>query len=176
MSAVLILAIALACGKRDQSAAVPAATRALTPLARTLEVGALAPDVTFRLADGFSLSLAALRGKVVAVIFCNTIDAPGCISESRGLAQRWGELEEKYVTAIGVVPSDSRQDRPLQGGELRFEFATDVDGRIARAFGVTAGDANDPTVFFVARDGSIRAVWYTPDPEMHVRGLLSDAR
>jgi hypothetical protein len=54
--------------------------------------------------------LASLRGKVVAVVICSSIGSAGCSSESRGLAKRWRELEEHYVTAIGVVAAAAARD------------------------------------------------------------------
>jgi hypothetical protein len=40
------------------------------------------------------LGLASLRGKIVAVVVCPSLDSAGCRTESPGLAKRWRELEE----------------------------------------------------------------------------------
>jgi peroxiredoxin Q/BCP len=133
--------------------------------------------VTFTLADGFRLSLASLRGKVVAVVMCSSTDSLGCSSESRGFAKRWRELEEHHVAAIGVVPAATARDpRGVERQDLPFDFAVDTDGQIARALGVSAGEGADPTVLVVDREGSIKTIWRAADPETHVRALVAEAR
>jgi peroxiredoxin Q/BCP len=175
LARALVMVLAIACDKPHDTGSVPSAPPG--PATSAAEPSTTTPDVTFTLADGFRLSLASLRGKVVAVVVCSSIDSVGCTSESRGLANRWHELEEHYVTAIGVVPAAAA--RGLRGVEpqaLPFDFAVDTDGQIARALGVSAGEVADPTVLVVGRDGSVKTVWRTADPETHARELIAEAR
>jgi peroxiredoxin len=172
----LALALVIACDKPHDTgsvappAAPPPGTSAADPSTST-------PDLTFTFADGFRLSLASLRGKVVVVVMCSSIDAAGCSTESRGLAKRWRELEEHYVTVMGVVPAAAAQDpRGVERQELPFDFAVDTDGQIGRALGVSAVGTADPTLLVVGRDGSIKAIWRAADPETHARALIAEAR
>jgi peroxiredoxin len=176
--ASLALVLAIACDKpHDTGSVASPAPPAAPPAAATRVAGPSAtPDVTFTLSDGFRLSLASLRGKVVAVVLCSSIDSADCRSESRGLSKRWRELEEHYVTAIGVVTATgSRNPRAGERLDLPFDFAVDADGEIARALGVSAGGIADPTILVVGRDGSIKATWRVADPETHVRALIAEA-
>jgi peroxiredoxin Q/BCP len=178
MGAMVLLSLALvdACDKPHDTGSV-ALPVPPAPATSAAEPSTTTPDVTFTLSDGFRLSLASLRGKVVAVVMCSSIDSVGCSSESRGLASRWRELEEHYVTAIGVVPAAAARDpRGLERHDLPFDFAVDTDGQIARALGVPAGGVAEPTVFVVGRDGSIKAIWRVADPETHARALIAEAR
>ena len=173
----LTLLISVACSKPEGRAAVPSVISPTESRPAAALPSASAPmtahDVTFILSDGFRLSLASLQGKVVAVVLCPAIGAPGCTRESQGLAKRWRELEEHYVTAVGVVPEDNAQYwAAMARRDVPFDFAADVDGQVSRALGVSARDA-DPTVLLVGRDGTIRAVWRTADPDMHIREMLS---
>jgi peroxiredoxin Q/BCP len=170
----LALALVIACDKPHDTSSIALAT-APAPATSTAEPSTTAPDVTFTLADGFRLSLASLRGKVVAVVMCSSTDSAGCSRESRGFAKRWRELEEHHVTAIGVVPATAARERGIERQDLPFDFAVDTDGQIARALGVSAGGVADPTVLVIGRDGSIQAIWRAADPETHVRALLDEA-
>jgi peroxiredoxin Q/BCP len=169
--------LSLACSKPEDSAVAPVAGSPTEGRAAAASASAsaptTAPDVTFTLSDGFRLTLASLRGKVVAVIVCPAINAPGCTRESQGLTRRWRELEEHYVTAVGVVPDANAQYRAAMARrDVPFEFAADADGQVARALGVSTRDA-DPIVLLVARDGTIRTAWRTADPDMHIRELIA---
>jgi peroxiredoxin len=170
------LALAMACDKPQDtgSVALPAPPASPTPPTSAAALSKASPDVTFTLADGFKLTLSSLRGKVVAVVMCSSVDSVGCSREARGLAKRWREFEEHYVTAIGVV--QARAPRGAKPEELPFEFAVDTDGQIARGLGVSAAGVADPTVVVVGRDGSIKATWREADPETHVRALLAEPR
>lgn len=182
-TALLTLIVCLSCSKPEDHAfpsvtspteGHPSASSSSvsTPSASTPRA---APDVTFVLGDGFRLSLAALKGKVVAIVVCPAIDAPGCVRESQGLARRWHELAERHVTAVGVVPKDNAQYRAaVARRNVPFDFAADVDGQVSRALG-TAGWNADPTTFLVDRDGVIQAIWRTSDPETHARELIAAA-
>ena len=173
----LAVSLAFACSKPEDHAVLPPAIPpAAPPASPPASAAGLAPGVTFVLADGFRLSLASLKGKVVAVVFCPAIDAPGCTRESHGLTRRWRELEEHHVTAVGVVPADTAQYRAaVERQDTPFDFVADVDGQLSHAFRVSMHDA-DPTLFLVGRDGTIRAVWRTADPDTHARELIAAAQ
>ena len=175
LALALPLALVIACDKPHDTNSIAPATPP-PPATSAAVPSTTAPDVTFTFADGFRLSLASLRGKVIAVVMCSSTNSAGCSSESRGLAKRWRELEKHYVTAIGVVPAAAARDpRGAERQDLPFDFAVDTHGQIERALGVSAGGLADPTVFVVGRDGAIKAVWRGADPETHIRALVAEA-
>jgi peroxiredoxin Q/BCP len=170
----LALALVIACERPHDTGSIAVAT-APAAVTSAAEPSTTAPDVTFAFTDGFQLSLASLRGKVVAIVMCSSTGSAGCSRESRGFAKRWGELEEHYVTAIGVVPTAAARNPPgAERQDLPFDFAVDTDGQVARALGVSAGGVADPTVLVVGRDGSIKTIWRAADPETHVRALVAE--
>jgi peroxiredoxin Q/BCP len=153
----------------------PAASSVAVPLPAANE-GSPAPDVKFILQDGFVLTLSSLRGKVVEVLFCPTGAAPtaDCRSEADGIRDRWADLEAHGVSVVGVRAADVVSNRVLMAQErLPFDFAADLDGRIAGAFGVRAEELRAPRIFMIGRDGGIRKIWQGSDPTSHVRAILA---
>ena len=85
---LLACAVLPACGKRDRSEDQPAAAPAGAPAAaaapapeeraqRVAGVGTPAPDFTAPAHDGSTVSLSALRGKVVVLYFYPKDETPG---------------------------------------------------------------------------------------------------
>ena len=148
------------------------------PVVAELGEGSVAPEVTFTLQDGFRLSLALLKGKLVVVYFCPAASDPGCELEAQGLGAHWDELHEQHsVVIVGVTAeSASSQQAAIARQKLPFDLATDIDHRIADAFGVPAQGRSAPRTFLVGKDGKIRMAWRTADPEMHARAILAATR
>jgi peroxiredoxin Q/BCP len=143
-----------------------------------LSVGSAAPDVTFTLQDGFRLSLAADKGKLVVVYFCPEAGQTDCVHEARGLRDRWNDLFKNHVIVVGVTPEPVAAQRNLIAQEsLPFDLASDVDGRLAGAFKATAtSGAFGPFVVLVGRDGAIRRTWRAAEPERHIEDILALAQ
>lgn len=142
--------------------------------APSLEPGAQVPHEALILQDGFELRLPAMKGKIIAVFFCASLDDPQCQREAKVLADYHTELhDDHHVVVIGVSPASTAAHKAwLAAQHSPLDFASDPDGRVARAFGVGEGSA----VVVVDKDSLIRAVWRDADPERHVRELLSAAR
>jgi peroxiredoxin len=140
----------------------------------SLELGARVPDEALILQDGFELRLPAMKGKLIAVFFCASLDDPQCQREAKVFGEHHAELrDEHHVVIIGVSPASSAAHKSwLAAQHLPLDFASDRDGRVARAFGASAGSP----VVVVDKDSTIRAVWRNGDPERHVRDLLAAAR
>lgn len=142
--------------------------------APSFEPGARVPDEPLILQDGFELRLPAMKGKLIAVFFCASLDDPECQREAQVLAEHHAELhDDHHVVVIGVSPATTAVHKTwLAAQHSPLDFAADPDGRVARAFRVGEG----PAVVVVDKDSSIRAVWRDADPERHVRELLAAAR
>ncbi len=125
----------------------------------TYRAGTRPPDFNSRTAAGQSVSLAALRGKVVVVNFW----ASWCL-ECRGEMPAFERLHHDFAArGLAVVAVNAREATTEVGRyakELRLSFplVLDSDGDINRAYGVVGL----PTTFVIARDG--RAVGLAVGP------------
>ena len=113
-----------------------------------------APASTFTTLEGQTLSLDALRGKVVLVNFWAT-SCPGCVKEMPDMVEVYHEYRARGFEIIAVAMS---YDPPgyvqsfVETRQLPFPVALDVSGEHARAF----GDVQlTPTSFIIGKDGRI---------------------
>lgn len=140
-----------------------------------LQPGTLVPDVPFTLQDGFQLHLPGMKGKLIAAFFCAAQTDPECQREATGLADRYVELREHHIVIVGVSPATTAIHKAnLAAQHSPLDFASDSDGKVARAFGTT-DLRRELRMFVVNRDGTIRAVWHGADPDVHTRALLAAA-
>jgi len=113
-----------------------------------------APASTFTTLEGQTLSLDALRGKVVLINFWAT-SCPGCVKEMPDMVEVYREYKDRGFEIIAVAMS---YDPPnyvqsfVQTRQLPFPVALDVSGEHARAFGNVQ---LTPTTFIIGKDGRI---------------------
>jgi peroxiredoxin len=113
-----------------------------------------APAATFTTLEGKTLTLEALRGKVVLVNFWAT-SCPGCIKEMPGMVETYNQYRNRGFEIIAVAMSYDPPNYVLnfvQTRQLPFPVALDVDGAHARAFGNVQ---LTPTTFIIGKDGRI---------------------
>jgi peroxiredoxin Q/BCP len=142
-----------------------------------LPPGSQAPDVSFRLQDGFELRLSGLRGKVVVVYFCRDHGDAACVREEGALRDRWAALEALHVAVVGVTGEDAATRQSVIAHErLPFDLAQDVGGSLAASFGFQPRADAPWHGFLIGRDGAVRAAWSASDPDAHVAEFLEAAR
>jgi len=113
-----------------------------------------APAATFTTLEGKTLTLDALRGKVVLVNFWAT-SCPGCIKEMPGMVETYKQYKDRGFEIVAVAMSYDPPNYVLnfvQTRQLPFPVALDVDGAHARAFGNVQ---LTPTSFIIGKDGRI---------------------
>jgi len=113
-----------------------------------------APASTFTTLEGKTLTLDALRGKVVLVNFWAT-SCPGCIKEMPGMVETYKQYKDRGFEIVAVAMSYDPPNYVLnfvQTRQLPFPVALDVDGAHARAFGNVQ---LTPTSFIIGKDGRI---------------------
>ena len=148
---------------RAQTPAAPAAAAA-APVAP--EVGAAAPDFTLPTAGATGVaapvSLAALRGKVVVLVFYPKDRTSGCTAELQ-------KFRDEYAGLFGpgagrdvvVVPvsADRLDSHAAWAGEAKFPFAlaSDTSLAVAERYGSRRPGAATPsrTAFVIDRQGRI---------------------
>ncbi|MDR0388549.1 MAG: TlpA family protein disulfide reductase [Spirochaetaceae bacterium] len=134
-----------------------------------------APDFTLKTPGGASISLAALKGKVVFLNFWATWCGP-CRVEMPSMEAVYGELKNRgfEVLAVDVQERAADVQNFLTEFGLSFPSVLDTTGRISRLYNITAF----PTTFILDREGNIiiRLVgsinWNTPEMIAAFRTLL----
>jgi len=121
-----------------------------------LPVGADAPD--FRLSDdsGRTVTLSALRGRNVVLVFYPGDDTPGCTKQLCQLRDNWSVAAAKDVEVFGVNPQNARHHADFRR-KFNFPFPLLVDERqkVAEAYHAN-GLIVKRTVYLIGRDGKIR--------------------
>ncbi len=145
--------------------------------ADSIQVGSLAPDVTFHLQDGREVKLSSLRGKFVAVYFYPADATTGCTIEAQGMRDNWEALQAAGITVIGVSAQDAESHKAFIAKEkLPYDLAVDGDGALAKAFEVPMkGTYASRQTILVGKDGKVARVWRQVSPSGHAGEILAAA-
>ncbi len=133
--------------------------------------GEPAPEFTAAAADGSEVSLRSLRGRPVVLFFYPKAGSPGCTREAVAFARNYGAFRQAGVAVVGVSVDTTRAQAGFaERCGLPFPLVADLDGSVARSYGVLGllGLARRVT-FLIDRDGRVTEVVRSPFPALHVR-------
>lgn len=141
-----------------------------------LAVGTTAPDRVLQDQSGASTSLASFRGSPLVVYFYPRDGTPGCTREACAFRDSWDRYEQAGVRIVGVSTDDvASHARFAREHDLPFPLLADVDGALARAFGVRQHLGMDSRVTFVLDgEGVVRSVFREVDPGVHAEEILAE--
>ena len=143
-----------------------------------LPVGADAPELVAHDVSHREVRLSGLRGHSVVVYFYPMDGSPGCTREACAFRDVWQRFREADVAIVGVSSnSDEDHQRFLENKHLPFALASDRDGALAAAYGVTKhfwGEAR--VTFLIDKNGKIARVWPSVDPGVHADEVLAAAK
>lgn len=132
-----------------------------------LAVGAPAPRVVFDTEQG-QLPLASFVGHTVVVYFFPRAMTPGCTTEACDFRDRYAAFRQAGAVVMAVSPdAPDRHARFSARYQLPFYLATDPEGTVAEAFGVSVMKlargvpqrSVERATFVVDGDGVVRACW-----------------
>jgi len=140
-----------------------------------LEVGASAPDFSFRAPDGSTRTLSSLRGRPVVLYFFPKANTTGCTIETRGFAERYPQFQQRGVEVIGVsVDSSETQSAFAEKCGSRFPMVGDASKEIARTYGVLGIFGVSKRVTFLLDDRLVvREVVEGMLPAPHLRAAVA---
>jgi peroxiredoxin Q/BCP len=133
--------------------------------------------------DGTPVSLDDFKGGQVLVYFYPADDTPGCTREACQFNDNLGAFDRAGVPVLGISPDDGdshRRFREKYG--LRFPLLSDVDHRVADAYGawgekVRYGVTSIGIIrstFLVDADGRIARAWYNVRADGHAGKVLAE--
>jgi peroxiredoxin Q/BCP len=121
-----------------------------------LPVGSLAPDFTLTDDTGQSVTLSALRGRNVVLIFYPGDETYVCTKQLCALRDHWPDLEARNAVAFGVNPADqARHARFRSHHNFPFPLLVDRGRQVARLYHAS-GLIIKRTVYLIGPDGIIR--------------------
>ena len=122
-------------------------------------------------------SLAAHAGKNVVLYFYPEADTPGCTAQACALRDARAGFRDENAVVLGVSPdSEAKLHAFANEYGLPFTLLADEGHRVADAYGVWRGDANERTTFLIGPDGTVRRVFRNVDPEHHDALVLAELR
>jgi peroxiredoxin Q/BCP len=120
-----------------------------------LTVGAEAPDFSVPDDGGRTVTLSALRGSYVVLVFYPGDDTPGCTKQLCQFRDEWSQARARGVEVFGINPQNARRHAEFRR-KFQFPFALLVDQgqKVAEAYHAR-GLMVKRTVYLIGRDGKI---------------------
>jgi len=130
---------------------------------KTLGVGDVLPDLTFRSFDGRTLATADLKNhKSLVLFFYPKDDSPVCTAEACSFRDAYQDFIDAGAEVIGIS-SDSNESHGnfATRNQLPFFLVTDTKGSLRKTFGVpaTLGFIPGRVTYVIDRAGIIRLVF-----------------
>ena len=121
-----------------------------------LPVGTRAPDFTLPDDSGHPVSLSALRGQEVVLVFYPGDDTPGCTKQLCQFRDHWSEAQARGVKIFGVNPQGAASHGKFRQ-KFHFPFPLLVDaGQKVAALYHANGLMVKRTVYRIGPDGVIQ--------------------
>lgn|SRR5487761_2291123 len=121
-----------------------------------LPVGSPAPDFTLPDDQGNQVSLAALRGKNVVLVFYPRDETSVCTKQLCEFRDAWADVKAKNTVVFGVNPQDAESHAKFRANRnYPFPLLTDHGQNMGQAYR-TKGFIVRRTVYLIGPDGLIR--------------------
>ena len=121
-----------------------------------LPVGTLAPDFSLPDQDGKIISLSALRGRNVVLVFYPGDDTTVCRRQLCEFADRWAAAQQRNTLVFGVNPQSAKSHvRFRANSRLPFPLLVDSGQKMGDSYH-TRGWVAKRTVYLIGPDGHIR--------------------
>ena len=122
-----------------------------------LAVGTAAPDFSVKDEEGQQVSLSALRGRNVVLVFYPADDTAVCTKQLCEFRDSWASVHSKNTVVFGVNPAQAgRHTKFRKKYNLPFPLLVDESQKIAQAYNSSFSFAPRRTVYLIGPDGVIR--------------------
>ncbi|CAA2104351.1 Putative peroxiredoxin bcp [Methylobacterium bullatum] len=150
-----------------------------------LDTGDHAPAFTLPGAGGEEISLAAFKGRKVALYFYPKDDTSGCALEAQGFNTLGAAFGEADAVVVGVSPDTVKShDKFRAKYDLTFPLASDESKAMLEAYGVWVEKSMygrkymgvERTTVLIDREGRIARIWSKVKVPGHAEEVLAAAR
>ena len=150
-----------------------------------LKPGDKAPAFKLATDGGGEISLSGLKGKPFVVYFYPKDNTTGCTREAVDFTKLAKKFLDLGVAVIGVSKDDTAShDRFKTKHKLKLTLASDVETKVAQAFGVWVEKSQygrkfmgmERSTFLVDSGSKIRAIWRKVKVDGHAEAVLAAAR
>ncbi len=132
-----------------------------------LPAGSLAPDFTLSDQDGNLVTLAALRGRNVVLVFYPADDTSVCTRQLCEFRDRWPLVQQKNTVVLGMNPAKAASHAKFRDrNQFPFPILIDQGQKVGAAYHARGLVVPRRTVYLIGPDGVIRyARRGKPEPE-----------
>jgi peroxiredoxin Q/BCP len=121
-----------------------------------LPVGVDAPEFSLHDQDGGVVSLAALRGKNVVLVFYPADETSGCTKQLCEFRDRWPLVESKVAVVLGINPAGEAKHAGFRAHHrFPFPLLADPGQKVAKLYRAN-GLIVKRTVYLIGKSGKIR--------------------
>ena len=122
-----------------------------------LPIGTPAPDFSVPDQDGSRVTLSALRGKNVVLVFYPADDTAICTIQLCEFRDYWGVAQDRNTVIYGVNPARSAAHQKFRDKyKLPFSLLIDEGQKIAKLYQAAGWFVPKRTVHLIGPDGNIR--------------------
>lgn len=150
-----------------------------------VEVGQMAPDAGFDLADGKRATIADWRGQKLVVYFYPKDDTGGCTKEAQAFSALLPEFAKANTAVVGISKDTVASHKKfVEKYGLTVLLGSDGDGSACEAFGVWVEKSMygrsymgiERSTFLIGADGTISAIWRKVKVPGHAESVLAAAQ
>jgi peroxiredoxin Q/BCP len=120
-----------------------------------LAMGSDAPDFSLPDEGGGTVTLSALRGRPVVLVFYPGDNTPGCTKQLCQFRDDWAQAKTLGVEVFGINPQNARKHADFRRKfQFPFPLLVDQGQKVAEAYHAQ-GLIVKRTVYLIGRDGKI---------------------
>ncbi|MCW1884275.1 peroxiredoxin [Luteolibacter flavescens] len=148
-------------------------------------IGSPAPDFTAPVTgeghgEDATVTLSALRGQRVVLVFYPKDDTPGCTKQACALRDGWADVQAAArIYGVSIDPVKKHR-KFITKYDLPYPLIADEDQSIVTAYGVWVEKSmygktfmgTERTTFIIGADGTIEAILEKVSPDAHLALLL----
>jgi peroxiredoxin Q/BCP len=127
----------------------------VTMFSRPLEVGTVAPDFSIPDQDGSRVTLSALRGQNVVLVFYPADNTSVCTKQLCEFRDRWTDVKARKAVVFGVNPARRHADF-REKYHFPFPLLYDEGQKVAKLYLANGWFVPKRTVYLIGPDGVIR--------------------
>jgi thioredoxin-dependent peroxiredoxin len=150
-----------------------------------VDVGQMAPDAAFDVADGKRANIADWRGQKLVVYFYPKDDTGGCTKEAQAFTALMPDFAKANAAIVGVSKdSIASHAKFVKKYDLGVVLGSDSDGSVCEAFGVWVEKSMygrsymgiERSTFLIDADGKIAEIWRKVKVPGHAESVLESVR